>query len=56
MLKESIANDSSDDDTESESDEFNFQQPLTSELAEWAVNQNVQNTTFSNLLKILERF
>jgi len=55
LLEESKANDSSDDDTESESDEYNFQQPLTSELAEWAVNHNVQNTTFSNLLKILKK-
>lgn len=52
FLEESKANDSSDDDTESESDEYNFQQPLTSEVAEWAVNHNVQNTTFSNLFKM----
>lgn len=56
LEKSKSDNDSSADGTESESDEHNSQQqPLTSELADWAVNHNVQNSTFSNLLKILKK-
>lgn len=50
--EESLPNDSSDD-PESESDEYIPQnQPLISKLADWAINDNVPNSTFSDLLKI----
>lgn len=49
----------SDDDcsnySDSECDEyFPQEQPLPSKLANWAINHNVPNNTFSNLLKILK--
>lgn len=52
--EESLPNDSSDD-SENESDEYIPQnQPLISKLADWAINDNVPNSTFSDLLKILK--
>lgn len=50
--------DKSDDCTnfsDSESDEYISQeQPLPSKLANWAINHNVPNNTFTDLLKILK--